>query len=184
MSEEQLVFGPTIEGLFVRGLKGKLSAELVSQLRERGIDLSRSLLPAYPRTVVNACVELTARTLFPEVPATEAFYRIGKHVTPGLRDTPLGAATVTMVKLVGPKRTLGRLARTFRSTNNYMKVTLRELAATTFELDLEPSNEYPSYMQAVIEDMLTVAGAKELKVEVLVHDKVKESCTYRIQWRP
>jgi uncharacterized protein (TIGR02265 family) len=63
-----------------------------------------------------------------------------------------------------------------------MQVTLRELAATTYELDLLPSNEYPSYMQAVIEDVMTIAGAKGLKVEVLVHDKAKELCTYRISW--
>ncbi len=183
MSDEQLVFGPTLEGLFVRGLKGKLGPELIAQLRARGLDVMKPMMPAYPRKVVNECVELTAKTLFPDVPVSEAFYRVGKHVTPGLRDTALGAATMTMVKLVGPKRTLGRLARTFRSTNNYMKVTLRELAATTFELDLEPSNEYPTYMQAVMEDMLTVAGAKELSVEVLVHDKKSERCTYRIAWR-
>jgi len=183
MPDEQLVFGPTLEGLFLRGLKGKLSPTLVSQLRGMGLDLERPLLPAYSRKVVNECVLLTAKTLYPDRPLSDAFYLVGKHVTPGLRTTALGSATLTMVRLVGPKRTLGRLARTFRSTNNYMQVTLRELAGSTFELDLEPSNEFPSYMQAVIEDMLEVAGATNLVVDVVLHDKPRAFCTYRITWR-
>lgn len=182
MTDEQLVFGPTLEGLFIRGLKGKLSAALLSELRAKGLDLDRPLLPAYPRSVVNECVALTAKALFPDKSPSEAFYLVGKHVTPGMRATTIGSATLTMVRLVGPRRTLDRLARTFRSTNNYMKVTLRELASTTFELDLEPSNDYPSYMQAVIEDMLEVAGAKNRLVEVLLHDKATAKCTYRIGW--
>ncbi|MDP1917462.1 MAG: DUF2378 family protein [Myxococcales bacterium] len=181
--EEQLVFGPTLEGLFMRGLAGKLSPGLIQQLRALGLDLEKPLRPAYPRAVVNAAVTLTAKTLYPSVALDEAFYRVGQHVTSGLRATTLGAATLAIVRLVGPKRTLGRLARTFRSTNNYMNVTLRELTPTSWELDLEPSNDYPSYMQAVLEDMLNVAGAEQLKVEVAVHDKARALCTYRISWR-
>jgi uncharacterized protein (TIGR02265 family) len=183
MADEQLVFGPTLEGLFLRGLKGKVSPTLMSQLRALGLDLERPLLPAYPRKLVHECVLLTAKTLYPDQPLTDAFYLVGKHVTPGLRATTLGSAALTMVRLVGPKRTLGRLARTFRSTNNYMQVTLRELAASTFELDLEPSNEFPSYMKAVIEDMMEVAGATNLSVDVVVHDAARAFCTYRITWR-
>lgn len=181
--EEQLVFGPTLEGLYLRGLAGKLSASLIQQLRDLGLDLEKPLLPAYPRAVVNAAITLTAKTLYPSVPLEEAFYRVGQHVTSGLRATALGSATLAIVRLVGPKRTLGRVARTFRTTNNYMNVTLRELAPGSFELDLEPSNDYPSYMKAVLEDMLSIAGAEQLKVEVAVHDKARAFCTYRISWK-
>lgn len=180
--QEQLVFGTTLEGLFLRGLKGKISPALEQQLRAVGLDLSKPLLPAYSRKVVHAAITLTAKTLFPNAPLSDAMYLVGQHVTSGLRATTLGNAALAVVRIIGPRRTMSRLARTFRSTNNYMTVTLRELTPSAFELDLEPSNEFPSYMQAVIEDMLTIAGATELRVAVAKHDKAKEQCTYRISW--
>lgn len=183
MATEQLVFGTTMEGLFLKGLKGKISAQLTRELRERGLDLERPLLPAYPRQVVNEVIHHTAVSLFPEVPIDEAFYRVGKHVTPGQAATLLGSAALRLVSLVGPRRTLERLSRTFASTNNYMTVSLRKLADTSWELELHPSNAYPRYMQAVLEDMLTLAGAKDLTVRVAQHDTQRERCVYAITWR-
>jgi uncharacterized protein (TIGR02265 family) len=182
VAEEHLVFGQILEALYLRGLKGKLTPEHLGALRKLGLDLERPLLPAYPRTTVHESLVTTARFLYPQLPLSEAMYQIGKHVTPGQRSTFLGNAILTVVGLVGPHRSLDRLARTFRTTNNYMKVTLERAGDTTYLLILEPSNEYPSYMQAVIEDLLTVAGAKALKVEVLSHDRQTERCTYRIAW--
>lgn len=180
--EEQLVFGPTIEGLFVRGLKDKVPPALVNQLKELGLDLTKPILPAYPRTVVNAAVLLTAKTLYPNDSLSDAFYKVGQHVSIGAFSTVLGSATLRLVKLVGPTRALQRIARTFRTTNNYMTVALRELAPTDWELELFPSNDQPSYMQAVIEDVMKIAGAKNLKVETVNHDKANERCTYRVRW--
>jgi uncharacterized protein (TIGR02265 family) len=182
VKEEQLVFGSTLEGLYQRGLKGKLPPTLVGQLADLGLDVSKPLLPAYPRALVHTAITLTAKTLFPTLSMSDAMYRVGQHVTSGLKATTMGSATLAVVRLIGPRRTMQRLARTFRSTNNYMDVTLRELTPSAFELDLAPSNEYPSYMQAVMEDMLTIAGATELRVAVVTHDKVNERCTYRISW--
>lgn len=182
MAEEQLVFGQTLEALFLKGLKGKLTPELLAQLRALGLDLEKPLLPAYTRQAVHEFISLTARTLFPTLPVSDAFYQVGKAVTPGQRTTFLGNAILTVVGLIGPHRSLERVARTFRTTNNYMNVTLTRVAASTYTLELEPSNEYPSYMQAVIEDILTVAGAKELSVKVERHDPKTAHCTYRITW--
>lgn len=180
---EELVFGPTVEGLFVKGLSGKLPRALIEQLKVVGIDLDHPLRPAYPRTVVGEAIALTAKTLYPDLSLAEAHYRIGKHVTPGQGSTMLGAATLKIVALVGPRRTLERMARTFRGTNNYMQVQLRNTGPDAWELELQPSNEFPSYMQAVIEDLLTLAGAKDLVVEIAEHDRATHRCLYRIHWR-
>lgn len=177
------MFGQTLEALYLRGLKGKLSPEHVAGLRSRGLDVEQPLRPAYARAVVVACVEFSARTLFPALPAETAHYQLGKFVTPGQRTTLLGNAILTVAGLLGPHRALERIARTFRSTNNDMAVTLTRLGDTDYALVLEPSNDYPSYMQAVIEDILTVARARELQVVVEAHDRATARCTYRITWQ-
>lgn len=182
MAEEHLVFGQILEALFLKGLKGKLSPELIVKLRKLGLDLEKPLLPAYPRATVHECISLTARTLYPDLPISDAFYLVGKSVTPGQRSTFLGNAILTVVSLIGPHRTLERVTRTFRTTNNYMNVVLERVGDTEYLLRLDPSNEYPSYMQAVIEDLLGVANAKSLRVVVEKHDRTTEHCTYRITW--
>jgi uncharacterized protein (TIGR02265 family) len=181
--EEQLVFGPTVEGLFVRGLKPKLSPTTIADLRRASVDVEKPILPAYSRQVISEAVGLAARALYPDADPAEAWYRIGKHVALGVRGMPLGGAALALMRVLGPRRAMGRMARTFRSTNNYMAVRLRELAPNRYELDLEPSNEQPRYMQAVIEDLLEAAGAQELRVEIALHDRARELATYRISWR-
>jgi uncharacterized protein (TIGR02265 family) len=179
---EALIFGPTVEGLFVRGLRGKLSPAVQEQLRQVGLDVSRPILPAYSRQTISKALTLVASALYPEVATPEAWYQVGKHVALGVRDMTLGGAALAVIRLLGPERTMGRMARTFRSTNNYMTVNYRKVAPNHFELELSPSNEQPRYMEAVIEDLLLISGAKHLKVVVASHDPVKAIALYRITW--
>lgn len=180
--DEPLVFGPTVEGLFVRGLAGKLTPDVVQRLRAVGLDVEKPLLPAYSRRVINDAVALVAQALYPELPVDEAWYQVGKHVAVGVKNMTLGGATLALLRILGPVRTLHRLARTFRTTNNYMQVRLTERGPGDFELELTPSNAQPRYMQAVIEDMLTYAGAKGLAVEVAQHDAAAERAVYTVRF--
>jgi uncharacterized protein (TIGR02265 family) len=181
-SPEHLIFGPTVEGLFVRGLGQKLTPELVSQLRAVGLDVEKRIAKAYPRQVISDAISIAARGLYPDVAEDEGWYRIGKHVVVGLKAQPLMSATVLALRVAGPRLTTKLLARTFRQTNNYMRVTLVEHARSHFELELWPSNAQPRYMQAVIEDMLNISGARQLVVAITEHDPVKELARYDISF--
>ena len=128
-----------MEGLFVRALKERLTPALIQELRAAGLDVERPLLPAYSRAVVNATIGIVARALYPTVPIEEAWYQIGKQYLFGTKKTTLGSATLALLRVMGPKRALNRLARTFRTTNNYMEVDLRPQADGRFELDLRPA---------------------------------------------
>ena len=176
------MFGPTLEGLFIRGLADKVDEPLRQRLAAEGLDLSQPLLPGYSRAVVNRCIGLTASHLYPDLPAAEAWYQVGKHVAAGIKKTTMGSAVMALIRLVGPRRSVLRMPRTFSGTNNYMQVALRELSATQFELDLRPSSEQPSYMKAVIEDILTHAGAQQLSVAIKHHDVAQALATYSISW--
>lgn len=180
--DEQLVFGPTVEGLFVRGLAGKLGPGVVAQLRALGLDVEKPLRPAYSRRVINDAVGLVASALYPGLPVDEAWYRVGKFVALGVKNMTLGGATLALLRILGPVRTLHRLARTFRTTNNYMHVELTQRGPGDFALELTPSNAQPRYMQAVIEDMLEHAGAKDLAVTVAEHDAAQERAVYAVRF--
>jgi hypothetical protein len=61
--EERLVFTPAMEALFVRALGRMVTPDLVSSLRELGIDLEKPLLPAYPFSQWVRALELSAAAL-------------------------------------------------------------------------------------------------------------------------
>lgn len=179
---DQVIYGPTLEGLFVRGLGDKLTPELVAGLQALGLDVTQPIAKSYPRAVVTQAIDLTARTLWPELPIDDAWYQVGKHVVRGLERQSLMGATVLAIRVAGPRFTLKVAARTFRQTNNFMRVELNERAPGRYELDLSPSHAHTRYMEAVIEDMLAIAGAKNLHVTVLSHDPKTEHVRYGISF--
>ena len=176
------MFGPTVEGLFVRGLRGQLDAELKAQLRELGLDVEKPMLPAYPQTVVAGAIELIGKKLYPAEDENGRWYRIGKHVVLGVRDMPIGGAVLAFARLVGPRRALNRMPHTFRTTSNYLDCVVRERGDKRYELDALGTPAPPGYMQAVVEDILTVAGAKGLEVKLIRHAPEERLATYAIRW--
>jgi len=154
----------------------------VASMRAVGLDVEKRIAKAYPRQVISDAISIAARGLYPDVAEDEGWYRIGKHVVVGLKAQPLMSATVLAMRVAGPRLTMKVIARTFRQTNNYMRVTLTEHSRSQFELDLWPSNAQPRYMQAVIEDMLTIAGARDLVVAITEHDPARERARYDISF--
>lgn len=177
---EQVVFEQTIEGLFLRGLKGRLSPRAHQRLKEIGVDLSRGLLPAYPFSTWMRSLEVAAEEVFGSHPTEEAMFKLGETLIEGYQLTLLGRAVLSMAKVLGPRRTLLRSTQNFRSGNNYTETKLSELSPTSAELWMNEVGAYPSFTQGILVAALRAAGAQELKVEVVGYDG--HAATYRVGW--
>src|SRR4051812_37387064 len=116
--QEKLVFDQTREGLFVRGLEGRITPSLRLHLREVGVDLERKLLPAYPFETWCSCVRLAARELYAGAPEEQAYLALGERMVDGYRSTMMGRALFSVLQLLGPQRVLSRVQQSFRSGNN------------------------------------------------------------------
>src|SRR6185369_5530629 len=94
---EDVVFGNTVDALFLKALGTKLSMRCVERVKEAGIDL-RSKLKLL----------------------------LGNAFMDGFERTLIGKAMITAVRFMGPKRTLAKMTTNFRSSNNCMQTELRE----------------------------------------------------------
>ncbi|MBJ6766037.1 DUF2378 family protein [Myxococcaceae bacterium JPH2] len=177
---ERLVFPPIVEGLFVRGLNGRVPFALKEQLRKEGLDLDRPLLPAYPLETWIRCVALTAKALHPGESDAVAWRLLGERMIDGYRDTMVGRALLGVLKLLGTRRVLGRAQHSFRTGNNYTEVKLTERGSNTVDLWLNEPGMLRYFKQGVMLATARAAGGPATQVEVLVFDE--ETVTYRITW--
>ncbi len=177
---ERLVFAHTVEGLFKRGVAGRISPELKEQLRLAGVDLERPLMPAYPLEIWSRCVALAARTLYPEDSRELGLRKLGERMVDGYLETAMGSAMFGLLRLLGPQRTLGRMQKNLRSANNYTEVRLTEVGPTEADLWLNEPGLMRYFMQGVLLAGLRGAGTPDVKVELRQFDE--NGVTYRVSW--
>jgi uncharacterized protein (TIGR02265 family) len=177
---ERVVFGQSFEGLFVRGLKGRLTPRLEQRLKEIGLDLKR-LATAYPLEVWTKSVELAAQELHRGVPRAEAYRLLGERVVEGFAETFLGNTLFSVLKLYGPTRAMHRTTRNFRSANNYTEARVTERKPGDFELWMNETGDTRWVTQGVLVAALRRLGATELTVDVTHFDE--QGVTFDVKWK-
>lgn len=177
---ERLVFSHTVEGLFLRALKPRLTQRLRDRLaREAGVDLNK-LKPGYSLREWDAAVNVAAEELHPGAPNEEAFELLGAALTQGYFDTVIGSAMAAMLRLIGPARAVRRIERSLRSGNNYSETSLVERGPTRFELHTNETGRLRENLRGVLRRGMEVAGAKNVRCTVLRFDDA--GCVYGIEW--
>jgi uncharacterized protein (TIGR02265 family) len=178
---ERLVYEHTMEGLFIRGLVGRVSPTLKERLRTVGLNLDRRLLPAYPFETWCSCVRLAAELLLAELPEEEAYHHLGERMVDGYRETLMGRAQFGVLQLLGPKRVLLRAQQSFRSGNNYTEVRLRPLSPGELEVWVNEPGFTRYVVQGALVAGLRASGAAE--PEVRVEAFTPEDVTFRVSWK-
>ncbi len=137
---EPVFFASAFEGLYLRGLDGLLTPSIVGGLKARGLDLGHPLQAAYPFTVWSDCMFFTAKAVWPHLPEAEGVEELGAAFMRGFTGTLIGSAVTQMAKLVGVERTLRRMHRNSRTTNNMFVSTAETLGPGHLVLEtvLEP----------------------------------------------
>ncbi|MFT3841618.1 MAG: DUF2378 family protein [Myxococcaceae bacterium] len=181
MTDSFVVFEQTIEGLFVRGLAGKLTPGVHQRLKALGIDLSHKLLPAYPFHTWMKALELAAAEVFHGEPTDKAMFKLGELFIDGYQHTQLGRALLEMIKVLGPRRALQRSTANFRAGNNFTETRLTDLTPTSNELWMNEVGPYPAFTAGTLSAVTRASGARDVKVEVAAYDG--HSATYRVSWR-
>lgn len=173
---ERVVFLQAFESL-ARALGGALDSSLRARFKsELGVDFGR-LHPAYPIATWNRAVRIAMQQLFPGDPGAERL--VGARVVRSFAETTLGNALFVVLRLMGPRRALGRLTRNLRTSNNYSETAVKELTASSCEVWINQV-DLPHFDAGVLEAGLVSAGAKQVTVEVLAADA--KGTTYRVAW--
>lgn len=176
---EKLIFAQTFEGL-LRSLSGKLTPALTAGLRERGLDPGATLLPAYPRQVFTDVISFVARELHPGLSPDAGVIAVGRTFMDGYGETMIGRAMMAMMRLIGPRRTLERVTRQFRTGNNYSETKLIAVGATEYHLWVNEVR-LPGWYIGIVSRGLELAGGLDVKVELSQHDEA--GGTFVVKWR-
>lgn len=181
MADELLIFEQTIEALFIRALGGRLSPECKARLRQAGLDVDQKLKPAYAFDAWMKFLRIAAEELYPELSLEQGSFKLGEAYMEGFRETMLGRAVLSLLRVLGPRRALARATQNFRAANNYTETRLTELGPTQAELWMNEVGSLPYFTAGILHGGLRVAGAEDIHIEPSQHDG--HACVYRIRWR-
>lgn len=177
---QRLWFSNSIEGLLVRGIGTRLTPDLRARIRTAGINLDR-IEPAYPVEVFVAACRAVMPTLYPQSTEADAFYELGCSFMRGYSETLLGGAMVRMMKLIGPRRTLERMTKNFRTGGNYIETRFIALGPGSVELWISDVTEMPDFYRGIIEEGARMIRVKELSTTMLPADP--PAALFRIDWK-
>lgn len=157
--------GSLVEAVFKRALGPDLTAPLVRELAELGLDVSIPLSAAVPRDVWHRAVACAARDLYPSFSAPEQLRQLGRHLASALQRRGLVRGPwLSMARLLGPRRAL-RQAREHLDRSP-VRVSIHEHARTDFEIGVEAA-EQPEFLAGVLEGALLAVGARDAHVSLL-----------------
>lgn len=177
-AEPRVVFGPSVEAL-LRAFGPPWKPGALEALRKLGLDPEKPVQAAYPLETYMQLMETLSRIEFPELDGEARYLQLGHAFIRGFERTFIGRAQLGLLRLIGPRRTLARLTRSFRTANNYSEANLRELAPNRFEVSFA-FVQHVGFYQGVLEAGLREVGAKDLVVSLA--SRVGLSATYQMRW--
>lgn len=178
--EHEVVFAGAVDGLFLKGLGARVTPQLREELKALGLDLSRELLPAYPRRIWNAALPLAVRHVWPQLEVAEGHYRLGRTIIDGFKETRLGRVLEGISRVLGPMRTLNRMRQNLRTGANYNEITLTTQSRTDVLFWINEPFIHPGYVQGLLHGSMEISGSRNSSVEIVSKDEA--GTTYRVRW--
>lgn len=186
-----VIFGSAIEG-FARTYRDRLVPSVRDEMAALGINLD-DILPAYSLDVFERAMRRAGEAIYPDLPLSERWRRMGREFVEGYVQTMMGTAVMAMARVLGPRRTLERVVRTFRTGSNYLGAETTGLGPTEVEIRtwmLEPYLPqwrgkdllHLDYRHGILEGMLARLGVREAAVTIVEKDLQTQSARYRVRW--
>lgn len=177
-ADERLVFPSLIEG-YQKGIGERFDAALKAKLKARGLDVAK-LPPAVPANDMLGHMRVIGAHVWPDQPEVEQLRLLGLSAIRGWSTGLLGSAASAMIRLVGPRRTLGRLDRAFSTTNNFNRAKTEFVGEHEALVTINDVQGMPSYWVGILEagmELLGVTGT------VLVDSQRPPEATLRVTWK-
>jgi len=178
VADDRVIFGSAAEGL-IRALGAKLDERAHHKFAMLGVPLRPRVLATYPRHAwIESCV-YAGELLFPGRPPEEQRLMLGHRFISSYSETIVGKALITMLRLMGPRRSLERIERSFRTGMSHADIGARQLAPGHHEVTVA-NVSYAEWYQGMIEKGLELSGAQGLKVTVAKREG--DTVTYEVLW--
>jgi uncharacterized protein (TIGR02265 family) len=173
---EQLVFSSSMEGMW-RALQPPTPLEAAAFARA-GIT-GKSFQAAYPLVQYTDLLDACGESRFGHLAPLEKFAEVGRLFMKGYEKTLIGQALMAVLRVLGPRRTLERMTRNFRTANNYTEVTVESFAPNHHKVRVTHVTR-PGLFVGLLESGCSIAGAKGLSVTLLEHQA--QVALYEVKW--
>lgn len=189
--DEPLVFQQGIES-FRKSLQQRLTPSLAAEVKAMGIDFERPAMAVSLATWEGVVGHIAGR-LYPELPEAERYFALGRMFMLGYTQTTIGAAVLTLARIMGVRRTLHRMGKNFRTVANFIETEVTDQGpnqlqlATWMRADLlarhrRPTLIFANYRRGVLQETLALLGATGT-VAVTESNLEKQRVVFSIQWQ-
>lgn len=175
---DRLMFAATFEGLF-RAMGPRLDAALAEELARLGVDPRKPLEPAYSLETFRVVVVRLAQVLAPELSEEARIHALGRAFMDAYGHSFVGRAMLAMLSAIGPKRTLARLSRSFRTGNNFSETRVVDDGPKKASLWCNQVT-LPGWYEGLISRGLEIAGARNVRVVLIARDDA--GGTFSVAW--
>ena len=177
MAEQRYIFPAAVEGMLI-GLGDRATPAFKAHLKKAGLDVL-NVPPAIPVETWSPYLLAAAVFTWPELPEEEAMRLLGLHFIRGWKNTVMGSAMSVMLRLLGPQRTLVRLDRAFRTSDNFTRATTELVGGNEALITINEVQGFPTYWIGVLQGGLEVLGREGT---VTLHAVTLPSATLRVTW--
>ncbi len=178
---EPLVFSQSFEALLrALGARGGVTTENKARFREIGVDYDGRLLPAYPLAVWVKPMELGSELVSPGAPQERRHFELGRLMVDSYGETLVGRALLAVMRVIGPRRTIERMTRNLRTTNNYTESSLEPMPDGRTKVWCSRVVS-PAFYRGMFTRTVEAAGGKDVKVEVLSADAT--GAAFAVEWQ-
>lgn len=163
-----------------RALGQTLTERTRQRYRELGVDFTR-LDTAYPLTTWVKALTIAAELLGPGHSPDEATYIVGTRILTSYAETNVGKALMALLRVIGPRRGMGRITKSLNTAGNYLETRVKELSPSRFELWINHVN-FPHYYRGLFLAGLEISGGKKPEVEIVSHQPAGEA-VFILSWQ-
>ncbi|MFT3712907.1 MAG: DUF2378 family protein [Archangium sp.] len=135
-----------------------------AELRDLGLEKPRDLDKDTWERLLRTC----ARKLKPDGTEDEGLELLGAAMLEGYAAGFVGRSLFLVLKLMGPRRALLRMAENFKTADNITEVTATAHAEKHVEMVFNDIGNMPTYMRGLLSTAMTMLGAPKHEVTFAV----------------
>lgn len=177
-------FPDAVESLWVKGLADRTTPQLRTELKQRGLDLGPPLLPGYPAELIAEVTHFAAPRMFPDLTPEVAIYRMGEIAIDQFAYSLLGRALFPMLKVFGGKRTMLRMQSNMRTSNNFTRIDVAEVAPERFRLSFHETDGMPWFWKALTDRGAHHSGVPRKSSDTVLTDAHRLTLFYDVRKTP
>jgi uncharacterized protein (TIGR02265 family) len=174
---EKVVFGPSVEALW-RAMRPPNAAELEA-FAAAGVRDGHGFDAAYPLAPYLKIMDACAKSRFGHLPEQAAYVEVGHLFVEGFARTVIGQALLSIMRVMGPRRTLQRMTRAFRAANNYTEVSIEPVSNTVYRMRVNFVLR-PGFYIGVMEHTFAHAGARDVRVTMVEYEN--QAPIFEVRW--